>query len=376
MKPDEHGFLYPVIDAGLCVECGLCKKVCGFQNIRPEEMPLEAYAAAGKEREQQLRSASGGVAAVLARCVVEQGGIVFGCSMENRDGQLCPAHIGVEDAAELSKLQGSKYVQSSIGDTYKQAKAALQAGRPVLFTGTPCQIAGLRGYLGQKEYPNLLTADIICHGVPNKAFFQAYIATLEKELRGCVTAFSFRDKATGWGLRAGVTYKDRRGRVRYRLLPAKSSSYFGLFLKGQTYRKSCYSCPYAQGCRAGDLTLGDYWGVGEAHPDYLQDHGGALEEKDGISCVLVNSQKGADALRQVEKDLVLLPTEFEKVQQGNDQLRYPCPEGQDRQQILAMYRQEGYSAVERWYRKTMGLQWYRYALQARIPPKLRAWLKK
>lgn len=376
LQPDENGFLYPVIDPARCVDCGLCKKVCGFQNICPEELPLAAYAAADRNRGQQLRSASGGVAAVLARSVVEQGGIVFGCSMENRDGQLYPVHIGVENAAQLFKLQGSKYVQSSMEDAYRQAKAALQAGRKVLFTGTPCQIAGLRGYLGQKDNPNLLTVDIICHGVPNRAFFQSYIETLGQELHGTVTAFSFRDKATGWGLRAGVTYEDHRGKERYRLLPAKASSYFALFLQGQTYRNSCYNCPYAQGSRVGDLTLGDYWGIGQAHPEYLHCNGGELREEDGISCVLVNTSRGAGALEQVGEALTLLPTAFEQVQRGNDQLRHPCPEGQDRQRILTVYRQQGYGAVERWYRKRMGIRWYRYALQARIPPKLRAWLKR
>lgn len=374
--PDENGFLYPEIDPKLCVDCGLCKKVCGFQTIRPDTLPLAAYAAAGKERQLVLRSASGGVSAALAWSVVKQGGVVFGCVMENREGSLHPEHIAVEDRKQLPGLQGSKYVQSDIGDTYRQAKEALQAGRQVLFTGTPCQIAGLRGYLGQKEYPNLLTVDIICHGVPSKAFFQAYLKQLEGELPGEITAFTFRDKATGWGHRAGVTYRDKRGKLRYRLLPAKASSYFGLFLQGQTCRDSCYRCPYAQGNRVGDLTLGDYWGIGEAHPDYLVENGGMLRDGEGISCLLVNTPKGMESLEQIRETVTRMPSEFEKVQQGNDQLRHPCPEGADRKTVLELYRRSGYRAVERWYRKKMGIRWYRYALQSRIPPKLRAMLKK
>ena len=376
LRPDENGFLYPEIDPELCVDCGLCKKACGFQNIRPETLPLAAYAGAVRERQQLLRSASGGVAAALSRSVVEQGGVVFGCAMESREGNLCPAHAAAENMEQLPGLQGSKYVQSYIGDTYRQAKEALQAGRQVLFTGTPCQIAGLRGYLGQKDYPNLLTVDIICHGVPSNALFRAYLKLLEGELRGNITNFTFRDKATGWGHRMGVTYRSQSGKLRYRLIPAKASSYFGLFLQGQIGRDSCYSCPYAQGSRVGDLTLGDYWGIAQAHPEYLQEQGGALREGDGISCLLVNTPKGAESIRQIEETVTLLPSEFEKVQQGNDQLQHPCPRGADREKVLELYRQKGYGAVEHWYRKRLGIRWYRYAIQMRIPPKLRALLKR
>lgn len=376
LVPDDDGFLYPVIDHTRCVGCGLCQSVCGFQKMPPDRVPEKAYAAANQERETLLKSASGGVAAVLAQTVLQRGGVVVGCAMKRCEDVLQPMHIAVEKPEELVALQGSKYVQSYIGNTYTQVRDYLKQGREVFFVGTPCQVAGLRGFLGKQDHPGLLTADIICHGVPSAGFFQSYIAELERELKGTVQDYRFRDKSTGWGLRAGVYYRDSWGKSRHRLLPVKAASYYALFLQGQTYRESCYSCPFATGARSGDITLGDYWGIGQVHPSYLRENGGELYEGEGISCVLVNTPRGEAALKQAEEHLTLLQSDVPKVQQGNDQLNHPSPRGEDRQTLLQLYREHGYRAVECWYRKRLGIKWYRYALQSRIPPKLRARLKR
>ena len=168
MVADECGFLYPEIDGDLCVGCRKCTSVCAFQNINENNTPLSVYAAVSQNKEQAVKSASGGIFASLAEDYINKGGIVFGAAFDEKRGVL---HQCINKTEELYLLQGSKYVQSKIGSTYKEAKELLIAGKKVLFSGTPCQIAGLNSYLG-KEYDGLLTVDIICHGVPSEKIFQ------------------------------------------------------------------------------------------------------------------------------------------------------------------------------------------------------------
>jgi coenzyme F420-reducing hydrogenase beta subunit len=183
--------------------------------------------------------------------------------------------------------------------------------------------------------------------------------------------FTFRDKRTGWGHRAGVTYRDKRGKLRYRLLPAKASSYFGLFLQGQTCRDSCYRCPYACLSRVADLTLGDYWGIEKEHPEYLSDHGGTLRKESGISCVLVNTAIGEAMLSRFGEGLELLPSEPERVARQNSQLRQPSAEGKNREEVLRIYRQQGYDGIEKWFRKWLGPKRYVFNLWYKLPKGLR-----
>lgn len=168
MKSDEDGFIYPTINNNLCVKCGLCKSVCTFQNKSDSgNQPIATYAAINKNKSILTESASGGVFAALASIILEKNGVVFGCAYNN---EMIPVHICINNPLDIKKLQGSKYVQSNINSTYIEAKKYLEDCIWVLFTGTPCQIAGLKSYLG-KDYDNLITADIICHGVPSAAFF-------------------------------------------------------------------------------------------------------------------------------------------------------------------------------------------------------------
>ena len=181
MEEDDYGFLYPQIDETKCVQCGACKKVCAYQNGSKLFEPKQVFVAVSKNKKQLLNSASGGVFAAVATKILKDGGVVFGATLDFENGHANPHHIKIENQKQLTKLQGSKYVQSAIGITYKQTKDYLKKGRIVLFSGTPCQISGLYEYLG-KEYDNLYTIDVICHGVPNAKFFDDYLQ-IEKQRR-------------------------------------------------------------------------------------------------------------------------------------------------------------------------------------------------
>jgi len=340
MKADQDGFIYPEVNNDLCIECGLCKKVCAFQNIPVKaDEPIATYAAINKNKEVLSSSASGGIFGALAAMVLEKKGVIFGCAY-NEDME--PEHICVNNLFDLHKIQGSKYVQSNINDTYTKAKKYLKGNRWVLFTGTPCQIAGLKSYLG-KDYENLITADLICHGVPPSQFFKGYIRYLEDKLNGKIMDFKFRDKSKGWGLQAKIIY-EKRGTVREKFLLPLESYYYYYFLKGDVYRESCYECKYACGSREGDFTMGDYWGVEKAHP--------VIETKNGVSVLLVNSIKGMKLLPELKEYLNITKSTFEQARERNGQLNRPVPKSERREAILKMNHQGGYQAVaNEYYRK-------------------------
>lgn len=376
MKADEQGFLFPVIDPEKCIQCGRCKTVCAFQSGAQKRAPQTVYAAMSAKDPILRTSASGGVFAAVAEAWLRQGGLVYGCAMEYRDGGLAVEHVRIDRPEELPRIQGSKYVQSDTGLTFRQIRADLRAGKRVLFSGTPCQVAGLRQFLGESAQENLATVDIICHGVPSQQMFRAYIADLEKRLGGTVTRYLFRDKRDGWGMKGSVWYTNNRGKTRCRLLPSKYSSYFRLFLDGDIYRESCYRCPYADSARPGDLTLGDYWGIWEEHPEYLKENGGPLAMEKGVSCVLVNTRQGKELLEACGQELLLLPSELERLLRQNDQLREPSRRGSHRETVMGLLEKSGYDAVERWFRKQSGIKWYAYNLWYRMPARLRGLLKK
>lgn len=376
MVPDEYGFIYPQIEYEKCVGCGLCKKVCEFQKKADLPSENETKVACSTDDDMLVKSASGGVFSALAKAVLQIGGVVFGCSMEKQEGKLWPEHIMIEHIDDLYKLQGSKYVQSFIGNSYRNVKSELEKGRYVLFSGTPCQIAGLKGFLRNKIYERLLMVDIVCHGVPSAKFFQDYIKMLEKKLgASSVSKFEFRDKTKGWGLNAKVTY-EKNAKCYSKLIPAAESSYYKLFLESKIYRENCYACPYAGKLRTGDITIGDYWGIEKVHPEYLIHKGGEIEEKKGVSCLIINTEKGKRLLAELNPDLLLLASSFEKAAEENMQLCEPSKKSADRQQILDLYMNKGYSEVEKWYRKSQGIKYYLKLIWGYLPQNLKKIVRK
>jgi coenzyme F420-reducing hydrogenase beta subunit len=339
MIEDEAGFLYPRVNADLCVNCGLCRKVCRFNETSGEAAgEPKVYAAVINDRETLGQSSSGGVFSALANAVLQRGGAVFGAAWGE---EFSLSHIAVRSAEELKRLRGSKYVQSSVGTTFREAKALLDAGEYVCYSGTPCQIAGLKAYL-KKDYENLLTIDIICHGVPSLRMLKDDLRYVSGRNPDELKDVRFRDKSYGWGVKGSITAPDKK--MKYN---AGTSPYYFYFLKGEVYRESCYNCRFPSEKRQGDITLGDYWGIRSELVKRLGD----VDPDRGVSCVLVNSDKGEKWLERAKDSLSLAASDLASVKKRNGQLvshSTPLPEHRE---LLEGYIANGYSSFTNGYKK-------------------------
>lgn len=304
MVEAKDGFVIPEIDREKCVECGACMKACHRLNPTFEfQKPKHTYACWTKNIADRERSSSGGAFSVIAKRIISQGGIVYGASMCDN---LQVKHIGIERNEDIVRLQGSKYLQSYLGDTYKNVRNELKIGRKVLFTGTPCQVAGLLTFL-HKSYDNLYTCDVVCHGVPSQKAFDAYIEKIG--LKGKCKDFSFRF-TKGWGYQS-------------KIISPKNAYYLRAFTKGLMFSEACYSCAYARPERVSDISLADYWGLGMMKPFNYPTH-------KGISCLLVNNEKALTLLDECE-DLVFEERPLEEAIAGNHNLSHVSdrPNGRD-----------------------------------------------
>ena len=339
MRADKAGFLYPAVDPALCVECGKCVGVCVFpEKQKGANGEPAVYAAAIKDSAVLRESSSGGVFTALAEAVLEEGGAVFGAAWTD---DLAVAHIGVDNKADLAKLRGSKYVQSETGDTFRQVKALLTEGRQVFYTGTPCQIAGLKAYLG-RDYENLLTADLVCHGVPSLRMLRDDLAYVSGGDVSRIRDIRFRDKRYGWGTKG--SFVSGGSTVKY---SADNSPYYFYFLKGEVYRESCYRCRFPSEGRQGDITLGDYWGVRQ---ELIGRMGGADPDL-GISCVLVNTERGKRRLEAVGHSLRIAPSDRQSAEKRNRQLTSPSVPLPEHKALLNGYLENGYAAFRDGYKK-------------------------
>lgn len=304
MVEDREGFLYPNINMSICIDCGLCEKVCPVINQGKERNPFKVYAAKNRNEKIRLESSSGGVFTILAEKVIESGGIVFGARF---DDNWEVVHDSVESIGDLSTFRGSKYVQSRIAGTFKNAEQYLKAGRNVLFSGAPCQIAGLKLYL-RKDYKNLFTVDFICHGVPSPGIWRRYLdeefrisecSEDQKRLKHCpILDISFRNKKSGWKNYSFVVQGESVGEVDENsfLLFDKfdENPFMKAFLSDLILRPSCYFCPAKEGKSGSDITLADYWGIQYVFPDFDDDK--------GVSAVIVNTDKGEKAFESIGSD--------------------------------------------------------------------------
>lgn len=341
---DEYGFKYPTIDHNKCIDCGLCQKVCAYQHIAETNSPLNVYVATSNNKLQIKYSASGGIFATLATYIITNGGIAYGAAMERDGDKFIVRHKSAASFEDLKELQGSKYIQSDIGTCFKEIRTYLTNGKLVLFSGTPCQCAGLKAFL-RKDYPNLYIVDIICHGVPSLQFFNDYIDFKFHNLKN-ISDFSFRNKSSGWELKGCIKYD---GGNKQKYIIAGTSSYYSLFLDAQIYRTNCYSCKYACNHRPGDLTIGDYWGVQREHPELIGDK--RFNIKDGISCVITNTSKGETLLANLNNLVSKEVTTYEKVARRNAQLLHPSKIGRYRKQILKLYHDDGYKSVDALFKR-------------------------
>lgn len=367
MVPEELGSLYPQIDHDRCIQCHVCENACAYtKQILVKENTPKVFAVAAQDENVLKKSSSGGVFASLAHAFLNAGGIVYGCSLETVNGTLTPIHIGIENHGDIKKLQGSKYVQSSLGTVLSEVRHYLEMGRPVLFSGTPCQVAALKHYLQCKDTENLYTIDLICHGVPSAALFNEYLQMLENHKGGKVTDFSFRNKALGCGLNACYTIDKGEGRQKEYQMPSDLSSYYSLFLEAETYRSSCYSCRYANKNRVGDITIGDFWCIEREHAELLSENGGKLDVDKGISAVLVNNAQGERMLKNFGQKMDVYNSELGRVAKWNRQLQGPSTHTDLREKLIAKYNSDGYAGIEKVFRNRMGLKYPARSVKAII----------
>ncbi len=280
INPDRDGFLMPVVNSDLCVECKLCEKACPIVNGVDIKYPEVKQAFAFWDNKTRTKSSSGGAFSAIARNVIEKGGVVFGAAW--KDGFKC-VHIKCETIDGLEAIRGSKYLQSDIGLTFSEVRSALKEDRYVLFTGTPCQIAGLRSFL-LKPYEKLITVDIVCHGVPSNQLFCNYIEKLKAEFPEFANAngFEFRIRH-GWGIAPSVTGVNCQKTT----LSGVRDLYMSAFLKSGIFRKSCYDCRFNGLSRVSDISIADFWGLGLQGIPFRHD------VSKGVSLVLVNTEKGS-----------------------------------------------------------------------------------
>lgn len=286
---DKEGFLQPRIDANKCIMCHKCEKTCPIISpiAVPTDFETQAYAAINKDEAVRMRSSSGGMFYALAKWTIQQGGVVFGARF-NENWEV--VHDYTETMDGIEPFMRSKYVQSRIGDTFKQAKQFLDQGRRVLFVGTPCQIGGLKSYL-HKDYENLLTVDLICHGVPSPKVWRKYLKW--KTNGEYVLDVNFRDKNDGWKeLQCFTTITSPTTRERQ-----NKNIYFKGFLDNVYLRRSCYDCQFKQLHRVSEMTMADYWGVQVLCPE--------MDDNKGTSVIFVHMLKGEQMLKGIMNDLVL-----------------------------------------------------------------------
>lgn len=376
MEKDEYGFTYPKIDENKCIKCGLCKKTCAYKKELLKNNNQTCYAGSTKEEKVLLKSSSGGIFTTIATEFIEDNGIVYGCALEKANDSLIPHHIRVEKKEDLKKLQGSKYVQSQMENIYKLIKNDLENNKKVLFSGTPCQVDALKVFLG-KKYDTLFTIDIICHGVPSTALFQDYLKFMEKEIHGEIKDIIFRDKSEGWGINIGkITYIDKKGKEKYKFFKSHTSSYYNLFLTSKIYRENCYTCKYAGQNRISDMTIGDYWGIEKEHPEYIQENGGNLIPQKGVSCIIINSQKGKELLEKYNEKIELHKSSIEKIARENSQLNHPSLYSKEREIILEKYKTGGYKAVDKWFFDKKGIKKYLVYMYNKLPRSFQKLIKK
>lgn len=308
MEKGILGHLFPYVNNKTCIHCNLCVYSCPSINKIEQLYPLLSFAAWAKDENEYISSTSGGVASVFSREMIRRGGVVYGCTMTSNS---IVKHIRVDDENQLYRLKGSKYVQSNLNDIFHSLKEDVRIGLPVLFIGTPCQVAAIKS-LFKSEPDNLFLIDIICHGVPSQHLLHNYLK--KKFGKFIFDSISFRQ-----GNKLNLLLIDK-GKEIYNA-PYRDDLYYKLFMLGYTYRDSCHHCKYAQPNRVSDVTIGDFWGLGKMGGCDIPDH------KNGISVILPITNKGMSLIHSVNEKLNIYERPVEEAIEGNAQLKAPSLAG-------------------------------------------------
>lgn len=365
MHMDDEGFYYPEVDSVSCIDCDLCEKVCPVINQELPRIPQKCIAAKGKRNDIVMKSSSAGIFYLLAERTINNGGVVFGARFNDSWDVV---NSWTESIDGTTPFMGSKYVQSNIGNSYKQAEQFLKEGREVLFTGTPCQVSGLRHFLC-KEYANLICIDVICHGTPSPGVWREYLKYLisPKGRKNTVSSPIYSPLSEGDALVVkGISFRDKRlGWKKYSfvLLSSQSMSrseentvsssykttvqqkhYFNLYMKAflnnLTLRYSCFACPARGGRSGSDVLLGDYWGISRYYPDFY--------DKNGVSMALAYSEKGLKLLDSLDIEKINLKYDETK---GNSNIEYDEKMPTERETFFSDFRKDRMMAVKAYYKK-------------------------
>lgn len=309
---NERGFLVPSINHDKCINCGCCKKICPEITNKLEYKKVEnAYAVVSKNFEELKKSTSGGMFAILAEKIIQKNGVVFGAAWEKIDKL---SHVKIDKIEDLYKIMKSKYVQSNTKNTFKEAKELLDRNIAVLYSGTACQIAGLKMYLN-KEYLNLYTVEVACHGVPSIGLFKKYIEWREKQFNSKVKDCIFRNKDKHQG---GEHYKLKmsfeNGKTKY--FHFQKDPYYNAFINGVSIRKTCYDCKYKKERRIADFTLCDFWGIEKVKKDFPANH--------GVSAVLLNSNKAKELFNEINEKIYYEEVSKDSIYSHNKSLIMSC----------------------------------------------------
>jgi len=357
MKEDEEGFRYPVVNREKCIDCNLCVNICPIlnkeKNSKKEDFKTQAYVAYNKDEAIRKKSAAGGTYEALGEKIIEMGGVVFGaCFNENFEVH----HSYVEKKEDLIKFSGSKYVQSVIGDSYKEVKEFLKQGRSVLFSGTPCQIEGLRAFL-RKDYENLYLVDIVCHGVPSPKVSRKYIEWHESKRKSKIKYMSYREKTYG-ATSTTLTFNFENGKKYSH--GYESDFLLKSFLNGLISRPSCYECKFKTIERNSDITLGDVWNIEKIDKKF--------KNATGNTALLVHSEKGKELLNETKK-LVIQQENLEDILKLNANGKRPmitksAIENKEREKLFFDLNQDvDISQIERRYAPTTFKQKVKFILK-------------
>lgn len=359
MQPDVMGFLYPKVDENKCVECGLCEQVCAFNENYDHSKNLSkplAYGARHKNLNEVESSRSGAAFIALSDVVLRTGGVVYGVGYE---GHFRVVHKRATTRSERDEFKGSKYVQSDLTSIFKQVKSDLKNGLLVIFSGTPCQTAGLASYIGNKNLrENLFLIDIICHGVPSPYVWRDFLSYIEKKQKDIVCKVNFRDKQEcGWSGHQET----------FEFVKSGKKSFSFLFYRHIIFRQSCGKCHYTNIQRPSDITIADFWGWEKTNPNFNQDD-------KGVSLILVNTEKGHQLLELAKNDLVIFPVKLEDCMQPN--MQYPTQIHPARMKFELLYARKGFLVAMKRY----GDIGWRYKLAkpflTLLSSNTKSWLKK
>jgi len=326
MEIDENGFNYPIINKNLCIKCEICKKSCPIINSKSNDSIKLCYVGYNKNEESlKNRASSGGIFELVAEYVLSEKGIVIGAAF-NKEKKLI--HTAIEKKNDLLQLKGSKYLQSDLGNIFKYVEKNI-ADRVILFVGTPCQVAGIKKYIGNNK--NLICIDLFCHGVPSPKLFNKYIKELESEYNEHVLDYNFRDKSTGWDNYSNTIKFEHKIQTQYRI----DNPYMKLFLSDVALRESCYNCNFKLGNKYSDITLGDFWGVKKFYPEFYN--------YNGTSAIIINTEKGLEIFNKINTNIQYKECTLENIISGNTGLKY-SPKFNNKREIF--FKEIDYYSIE------------------------------